>query len=99
MNLLEMIIVLSIVAFSASLTMPALSRMNKSAEEQVQITKVIKEVSEARLASNIKNKIIKSNGITFFPNLTNTKGEIKFDRRKITVSKYGILRVVRNVSE
>lgn len=95
MNLLEIILVLSVIAFCASLTLPALDRMNKSADEQVKITKVIQAISKTRLMANIQNKKIDLYGISFYPNLTNTKGSIEFERRKVVVSNYGVVRVVR----
>ncbi len=95
MNLIEIILVLTIIAGSASLTLPALNRMNKSADEQVKITKVVHAISKTRLMANIQNKKIDLYGMTFYPNLTNTKGSIEFERRKVVVSNYGVVRVVR----
>ena len=96
MSLIETIIVLSIIVFSMSLTMPSLSRFNESANEQVEITKTFKEITDVRIRANKEDRAIIYHDIIFYPNFNNSIGEIKFKRRKVTVSKYGVLRVKRN---
>lgn len=95
MNLLEVIVVLSIIAFSASLTMPSLARMNESSKEQIEITKTLKEIGDIRIKANKESRNIIYHDIIFFPNFNNTLGEIRFKRRKVVVSKYGVVKIVR----